>query len=134
MKKIISTLAVTMFIGSALNVVMAQKTEVKTTSNQQGDSKELQEFRKETNEKIKENEKTIADFKDKMSKEKQEVREKYDKKIEQAEKKNKELKKRLAEYKEENSKSNWTSFKAEFNHDMDELGKSLKDLTVNNVK
>jgi len=30
--------------------------------------------------------------------------------------------------------SDWQSFKREFNHDMDELGHSLKDFTVDNKK
>ncbi len=33
-----------------------------------------------------------------------------------------------------NGKENWEIFKKEFNHDMDELGKAFKDLTVKNVK
>jgi hypothetical protein len=32
------------------------------------------------------------------------------------------------------NQTDWEKFKREFNHDMDELGKSLKDLTVNNKK
>lgn len=131
MKKIILTLAVTIFIGKTLTV-HAQP--AKTASYQEDNSKEIEKFRNETNEKIKENEKAIADFKERMSKEKQEVREKYDKKIAQVEQKNKALKKKLADYKEGNEKSSWQSFKREFNHDMDELGKGIKDLTVNNVK
>ena len=43
------------------------------------------------------------------------------------------MKKRLEEYKDEGQEK-WTSFKSEFNHDMDELGKAFKDLTVKNVK
>jgi hypothetical protein len=131
MKKIILTLAVTILIGKTLSV---QAQPAKQSSYQEDNSKEIEKFRSETNEKIKENEKAIADFKEKMSKEKQEVREKYDKKIAQVEQKNKALKKKLADYKEGNEKNSWQSFKREFNHDMDELGKGIKDLTVNNVK
>jgi DNA-directed RNA polymerase subunit N (RpoN/RPB10) len=32
----------------------------------------------------------------------------------------------------EKSQSDWEAFKREFNHDMEELGKALKDLTVDN--
>jgi len=32
------------------------------------------------------------------------------------------------------TKKNGYHFKNEFNHDMDELGKSIKDLTVENIK
>ena len=49
------------------------------------------------------------------------------------EQKNTELKKILSDYKDE-GQDKWTSFKNEFNHDMDELGKAFKDLTVKNLK
>jgi hypothetical protein len=39
---------------------------------------------------------------------------------------------RLVAY--DKSQSNWESFKREFNHDMDEIGKSLEDLTVDNKR
>jgi hypothetical protein len=39
----------------------------------------------------------------------------------------------LESYKDE-GKEKWESFKKEFNHDMDELGKSIKDLFKDNVK
>jgi hypothetical protein len=32
------------------------------------------------------------------------------------------------------TKEQWESFKTEFSHDMDEMGKAFKDLTVKNVK
>jgi hypothetical protein len=34
----------------------------------------------------------------------------------------------------EHSKTDWESFKTEFNHDMEGLGQALKDVTVNNKK
>lgn len=34
----------------------------------------------------------------------------------------------------EKSQSDWETFKREYNHDMDELGNALKDLTVDNKK
>ncbi len=43
------------------------------------------------------------------------------------------MKKKMENYKEE-GKDKWEIFKAEFSHDMDELGKAFKDLTVKNVK
>ena len=56
-----------------------------------------------------------------------------EKKIDELEQKNSELKKRLDDYKAD-GKEKWEKFKAEFSHDMDELGKAFKDLTVKNVK
>jgi hypothetical protein len=44
--------------------------------------------------------------------------------------KNNNLKKELTEYNNEGS-DKWTTFKIEFNRDMDELGKALKDFTIN---
>ena len=52
-------------------------------------------------------------------------------KISDLEQKNTDMKKKLDEYGME-GKDKWDAFKAEFNHDMDELGKALKDLTVDN--
>jgi nitrogen regulatory protein PII-like uncharacterized protein len=49
------------------------------------------------------------------------------------EQKNIVLKNKLADYKDEGP-DKWTSFKTEFSHDMDALGKALKDFTLNNKK
>jgi len=46
--------------------------------------------------------------------------------------KNSSMKIKIDEYKEEGNEK-WESFKREFNHDMDEIGNSLKDLTKNNT-
>jgi hypothetical protein len=43
------------------------------------------------------------------------------------------MRKRLSDFNDENQKS-WESFKTEFNHDMEKIGKAFKDITVNNVK
>ena len=42
------------------------------------------------------------------------------------------MKIKLEEYKEE-GEENWTSFRNEFNHDMEELGKAFEELAMNNV-
>ena len=57
----------------------------------------------------------------------------YEKNIEALEQKNKNLKEKMKTYKK-GVNSDWQSFQREFNHDMDELGNALKDLTVNNKK
>ena len=49
------------------------------------------------------------------------------------EKKNSELKTKLANFKEV-EQDKWLAFRDEFNRDMNELGKSLKDFTVDNVR
>ena len=48
------------------------------------------------------------------------------------EQKNRDMRARVDAY--EKSQNGWDSFKREFDHDMDELGQALKDLTVNNKK
>ena len=48
------------------------------------------------------------------------------------ENKNTELKNKLNEYKEV-STDKWAIFKKEFDHDMNELGEALKNLTSNNI-
>ena len=47
------------------------------------------------------------------------------------EQKNNDMKRKLEDYKEEGIEQ-WNSFKSEFKKDLDELGKALKNLTVDN--
>lgn len=54
----------------------------------------------------------------------------YEKNIMALEQKNKDLRTKISNY--ESNQSDWESFKREFNHDMDEQGQAIKDLTVNN--
>ncbi len=94
---------------------------------------DYQKFKKESEEKISALEKSIAEFKVKISTAKKDTKAEYEKKLASLEQKNNELKKKLEDYKDD-GQDNWSKFKSEFNHDMDELGKAFKDLTVNNVK
>lgn len=92
-------------------------------------------FKKESEEKILINETTIADLKDRMSMSSKKYDALYEEKIDKLEKQNKVLKARIKNHDAmENRKEDWATFKTEFNHDMDELGQALKDLTVNNKK
>jgi len=93
----------------------------------------IQQFKKESHEKISSYEKTIAEFKIKIANAKKENKAQYEKKLAWLEQKNSDMKKKLEDYKDE-GQDKWTSFKNEFNHDMDELGEALKDLTVKNLK
>lgn len=94
---------------------------------------EIEAYRKESAAKISANDKSIAAFNARIENEKKEVRDEYKRKIAELEQKNTDVKKRLDEYKAD-GKDNWATFKLEFSHDMDALGKALKDLTVSNVK
>ena len=92
-----------------------------------------QSFKKDAETKINENQKKIAELKAKKSSDDKEVKAKYDKKILALEKKNNELKKKI-EGCTNTKTSKWSSFKREFNHDMDELGHAIKDIDVDNTK
>lgn len=94
---------------------------------------EYTKFKIESEQRMVDNEKQIAELKAHKEKLKKEAKADYDKAIADLELKNSTLRFKLNEYKED-GKDKWESFKREFNHDMDELGKALKDLTQNNTK
>jgi uncharacterized protein YccT (UPF0319 family) len=90
-------------------------------------------FKMESGELIISYENSIAELKTRLENEKEENKIILEKKLALLEKKSKDLKTRLEEYKEED-RDKWTSFKNEFNHDMEELGEAFKDLAADNVK
>ena len=89
--------------------------------------KEWKEFKSNAKLKINANEKRIDEFKVKIKTASKEVKADYDKEITVLEQKNVELKKKINEYKYE-GKDKWEEFKQGFNHDMDAVGKALKNL------
>lgn len=98
----------------------------------QAKAQEWAEFKLETEKKIESNEARITSLKKANQRTGKTFDEIYEKRIEALEQKNKDLKSRIDGY--DKSKADWESFKREWNHDMDELGKALKDITVNNKK
>ncbi len=94
---------------------------------------DMEKFKRETDDRIVTNQKSIDDFNAKISTEKKEAREEYRKRINELEQKNKDMKKRMDEYKPEGNEK-WQSFKREFNSDMEQLGNALKGLGKNDVK
>jgi hypothetical protein len=92
---------------------------------------EWQAFKDSANLKIEENNIKIAELKLKIKKTGNDIDNAYQRNIDTIEKRNKNLKLKVNSYKNDID-SDWNSFKREFNHDMDELGQSLKDFTVNN--
>jgi len=94
---------------------------------------EWQQFKDSTDAKIEENKAKIAELKLKIKKTGKDIDKEYQRNIDTIEQKNKNLKAKLDSYKND-ADSDWQSFKREFNHDMDELGHSLKDFTVDNKK
>ena len=93
-------------------------------------AEEWETFKSDAELTIKNNEIRIAELRVKLNKQGTMLDPMYEKKIATLEQQNKDLKKRIEDY--EKNQSDWETFKREFNHDMDELGKALKDLTVDN--
>ncbi|WP_435353133.1 hypothetical protein [Emticicia sp. SJ17W-69] len=146
MKKSILALAVFTFIAST--AILSCNSPAEKVENAQTDvvdaNKDLEKanedylveveaYKKETADKIAANEQSIKEFNARVATEKKEARVAYQQKIAELEQKNTDMKKKLDDYKQD-GKENWEKFKTEFNHDMDELGKAFKDLTVKNVK
>jgi len=141
---VIAFMTVTLFIGcqSSSKKVEIAKDNVQVAEENVAEAKQelneavkdsIQLFRKESEKRIIANEKSLAEYKVKIATEKKESRARYEKEWAELVKKNNELKMRLKDFNEE-SEDKWESFKTEFNHDMDELGKAFKDLTVKNTK
>ena len=94
---------------------------------------DFQEFKKASELKIAENQKQITALKNKKSKETKAVRAKYDEKVLALDHKNNALKMQIRGS-DKTKTSKWTSFKSEFNHDMNELGRAIADLGKDNAK
>lgn len=90
-------------------------------------------FKKDAEQDIADNKKTIAELRAKKWNSTAQSKAKYDTKIATLERKNNQLQKDINTANHTNQ-SNWTSFKREFKHDMNELGNALKDIGKNNVK
>ena len=89
-------------------------------------------FKSNSEVKIKENETRIAEIKAKMMKPGHALDSMYQRRINVLEEKNNNLRTKVNAY--ENNQSDWESFKREYNHDMDEIGKAFKDITIDNKK
>lgn len=84
------------------------------------------EFKTESLKKISDNDNKIADLKVQMNKPGKTFDGLYRTRIEKLEAKNKELKSKINNY--DGNETGWTTFKNDFNRDMDEMGKNIKDL------
>jgi len=89
-------------------------------------------FSRDADVKIRDNEVRIAELNVKAKNPGVTFDEAYSKRIANLEMQNKVLRTKLTAY--EKNQTDWDSFQREFNHDMDELGKAFKDLTVDNTK
>jgi len=89
---------------------------------------ELKTFKLESELKIKNNEVSIAELKLKMNSSGTALDEVYARRIDSLEMKNHNMKTRMGNY--DTSRNDWSKFKREFNRDLDELGITLKNLTM----
>jgi len=154
MKKSILTLAIATLVIGSIVVGCKKNTEKERVAQESVDSakvavneaqknldeakraataQEWQEFKDSTNAKIEENKAEIAELKLKIKKSGKDIDKAYQRNIDTIEQKNNNLQVKLDSYKND-ADSDWHSFKREFKHDMDELGHSLKDFTVDNKK
>jgi hypothetical protein len=83
-------------------------------------------FKTESNAKILDNEKRIAELKIKMNKPGSTFDGLYRTRIEKLEAKNTELKSKLNNY--DGNETQWKTFQSDFNRDMNEIGNNIKDL------
>ena len=104
--------------------------EQKVMATRMANAEEWQIFKSETTIKITENESQIGTLKSKMGKSDKSADAIFVKRIEVLEQKNKEMTAKIENF--DKITNDWETFKREFNHDMDELGKALKDVTVDN--
>ena len=88
---------------------------------------DIEKFKKEVAARIAANQEQIDDFKEKISNENKAAKAIYKEKIAVLEKRNSALEEKMEAY-DEDGEEKWAKFKAEFNSDMDELGKAFAGL------
>jgi len=153
MKKIVSTLAATMFVaGILLTSCFSPSQKIDNAEKKVMDAKEavidaqidlnqvrqdsiteFQQFNTEFQNQIIANEKSIAALKLSFVGASRENKALYEKKLAELEEKNNNLKIKLAEHNEGDT-DKWQSFKSDFKRDMDELGKAFSDFDVKEKK
>lgn len=139
MKKQIIKIALTSVI--AISSITGFSQENKQAANARKDLREAKldsaddynRFKKEAEATIKENENKISELKAKKSDATKEEKEKYNKKVQALEQKNKNMKIKI-ESASKTKTEMWASFKREFNHDIDEIGKAIRDIAKDNTK
>ncbi|MEI6060810.1 MAG: hypothetical protein WCR72_08880 [Bacteroidota bacterium] len=97
------------------------------------DSAEYAVYRIESEKKLRENELLIADMKDKMKSERKESWVKYEKQLDSLDMQNSRLRINVLTYRAE-SRVKWDLFKANFNRDLDALGKFISQMAERNMK
>lgn len=145
MKKTIFTMAAIAFFAVTASTSFGQNTDKKSDKAREDlveakqDLKEAQKdsvadyqnFKKDSEVRFLKNEKSLANFKVQVSKADLNNRAEYEKNLAALNQKNVDLKKRMVDFKQ-NGETKWSSFKTEFNNDMDDFGKELENFTVEN--
>jgi len=110
-----------------------QKKDLKSIEQESADAKQKEAdaaawkvFKSETELRINENDQKIAALKAEKSKPGKMLDKMYEKRIENIAAKNAEMRGRLISY--DHAPTDWELFKTGFNHDMDELGESIKNI------
>jgi hypothetical protein len=150
MKKVFLSIAIVAFIAGTVSNSFGQapdKESVKARENLKEEKKDVvvakkdlkiaqqdsvatyQQLTKESETKFKNNEKSITDLRARIAKNNSVNEANDQKKVTLLEQKNNNLKKELADYKVE-GQIKFGTFKNEFNNDLDELSKELKDFKV----
>jgi Flp pilus assembly protein CpaB len=150
MKKLFLTLVVTAFVAGATLTTFGQvpdKQSVKARENLKEEKKdvvvakqdlkvaqkdsisEYQKLTKESDLKFKSNEKSIAELRESITKSDSKEMTTNQKKVSLLEVKNNNLKKELADYKVL-GQTQFVTFKTEFNRNLDQLAKELKDFKI----
>lgn len=112
-------------VENAQNTVTeANKSLDKANADYQTD---IDNYRKQTADKIAANNKSYADFKERMEKEKKNIKADNQKKLDAIEQKNSDLQKKMDDFKA-STKENWEAFQSDFNRQMDGLAQDFKDL------
>jgi hypothetical protein len=135
------TLTSAMVAASLITFAQEDKKAKKDLSETNKDLKEAktdsaadyQKFKTASETKIRENQMQIATLKAKKSTNTKEVKESYDKRVVTLEQKNNNLKMKISGSSKVKT-SEWSSFKRDFNHDMDELGQAIKDVGTDGTK
>lgn len=137
MKKIILTIAAFAFMAT-ISTAYGQdsdKKSVKASENIQGTQKdtasEFQTFKKESEIRIKNIDNRIGGLKVTFYENKIKDKIAFQDNLNLLEQKTDDLQKKLADYKVM-EQSKWVTFKLEFNHDLNEIAKSLNDFALNN--
>jgi len=94
---------------------------------------EYKQYQLESENKMSQYDLTIAELKEEANKTNSKTKAEYNKKIAELEEKNNGLKAKIKSFNYD-SKEKWQAFQREFEHDMDDLGKALKEFAVDNKK